>query len=168
MTCEELNAAWTLKHAIEREQRRLKDLEVMAEATTPILDGMPHSKPLVYKTERIAIKLTECKSLIEELTAQMVETKFALLTKLQSYHLNEFVERVLSYHYVSCLTFGKIAKLIGFTTDYVRKLHVKGLKKLGLDIDAMNNVKNFRVQSCSVVSSRVQSCSVAVDSCQGI
>lgn len=162
MTCEELNAVWTLKHAIEREQRRLRDLEVLAEATTPVLDGMPHAKPLVYKTERIAIKLTECKSLIEELTAQMVETKFALLNKLQSFRLNEFVERVLSYHYVSCLTFGKIAKLIGFTANYVRKLHAKGLSDLNLSIVRMNKLKK------TFTSSYVQSRSVTVETCQGM
>ena len=40
MTCNELNAVWIIKLKIEREQRRLRDLQILAEPSVPKLDGM--------------------------------------------------------------------------------------------------------------------------------
>ena len=135
ITHEELNSVWALKQRVDRERRRLTDLEVLAEAITPILDGMPHSKPIEYKVERLAVKSADCKSLINSLSEQLIQAKFELLNRLQTFNLSELQERVLSYHYVSCMKFKEIAKRIGYTNDYIRKLHAKALKVLGLEID---------------------------------
>lgn len=153
MSCAELNMVWDLKMRLDREQRRLQDLQVMAESMTPILDGMPHAKPLTYKVEQLATMTADCKDTIANLTEQLIQAKFDLLTKLQSLNLHERCERVLNYHYVSCLKFGAIAKLMNYTRDYVWKLHKRGLEFVGLTLEEMTNLrkqsKSLDVAICS-------------------
>ena len=142
ITCEELNSVWTLKKAIEREQRRQLDLQVFAESTTAVLDGMPHAKPMTFKVERIATLIAESREMISKLIERFVKSKFDLLIKIQSCKLDELPERVLSYHYVSCLTFKEIARLMNYTKEYISMLHGKGLKSLGLTVKEMTACKN--------------------------
>lgn len=142
LTCEELNAVWIVKKRLEREQRNLVDLRLMAEPSPPPLDGLPNAKSLTYKVERIATLMIESQQLIERLGNMLAERKFELLTKLQSLQLNELQQRVLSYHYVACLKFAEIAKLMSYTKLHVHFLHRQALKALGLTVDDMNKVKN--------------------------
>lgn len=141
LSCAEMNAVWRVKKLLEREQRRLKDLEVFSSSTSPILDGMPHAKPLVYKVERLATMMCECQSRIDELAEQLIQAKFDLLNRIQSQRINELYERVLCYHYVSCLKMFEVAKLIGYTREHIWKLHNRGLKALGLNPTEMKHVK---------------------------
>ena len=143
ITCEELNAVWNVKKQLEREQRRLVDLEICAGSTTPRLDGMPHTTPLTYKTERIATLILDCHNAIEQLSQQLVQSKFILLQKLKSFNLRELQERVLSYHYVACLKFKEIAKLMNYTSQYIIKLHSQGPYSLGLSLGEMNSCKSL-------------------------
>ena len=153
MSCAELNSVWELTAQLDREKRRLQDLKVMAESMTPILDGMPHAKPLSYKVERLATMTADCKDTIANLTEQLVQAKFNLLAKLQSFKLQELYERVLSYHYVACLKFDAIAHKLNFTRDYVWKLHKRGLEFIGLTLEEMTALKkqskSFNVADCS-------------------
>lgn len=144
MTCEELNSVWTIQQTIEKEQRRLKDLRIIAEPSAPILDGMPHAKPLSYKVERIAGMIVDCQRAIDDLCKTLEQRKFELLSKLQSLKLNELQQRVLSYHYVACMKFSEIAKLMGWTKDYIHFLHRHGLRSLGLSVSEMNKTKNLK------------------------
>lgn len=141
MSCEELNSVWTIKKTIEKEQRRLKDLQILAEPSTPLLDGMPHAKPVTYKVERIANMMVDCQQSIDKLNATLEQKKFDLLTRIQSLNLKELQQRVLSYHYVACLKFNEIAKIMGWTKDYIHFLHRHGLRSLGLSISEMNKSK---------------------------
>ena len=141
MTCEELNSVWFIKRSIEKKQRRLKDLQILAEPSAPLLDGMPHAKPVTYKVERIANLMIDCKQSIDNLNKALEQKKFDLLTRIQSLNLKELQQRVLSYHYVACMKFSEIAKLMGFTRNYIQKLHSKGLISLGLTVDEMNQCK---------------------------
>lgn len=141
LTCEELNAVWIVKKRLEREQRNLDDLRIMADPVSAPLDGMPHAKPLTYKVERIAALMIESQQLIERLGDMLAERKFELLRKLQSLQLNELQQRVLYYHYVACLKFAEIAKLMSFTKLHIQFLHRQGLKALGLTVGDMNKIK---------------------------
>ena len=141
ITCEELNSVWAIKKRIEREKRRIKDLQILAESITPILDGMPHAKPLTFKVEKIAMEKLACEQLISELSVQMIQDKFDLLTKIQSRHLNELQERVLSYHYVSCLCLNEISKTMNYSRRYIEKLLTNGLIALGLSVEMMNEYR---------------------------
>lgn len=141
ITCAELNGVWELAKKIEREKRRLEDLRILAAGTTPILDGMPHTQPIDFKVERLATMMSDTESLIRALLKQLADLKFALLMKLQSFGLDELQERVLTYHYVSCLKFKEIAKLMSYTKEYVSMLHSKGLKALGLSTSTMTAVR---------------------------
>ena len=149
MTCEELNSVWSVKRRLEREKRNLVDLQIMAEPSTPNLDGMPHAHPLTYKVERIAALMVDSQRLIEQLGELLANRKFELLTKIQSLKLNELQQRVLSYHYVACLKFKEIARLMSFTDDYIHFLHRHGLKSLGLSVEL---VKKFRKTSENSIS----------------
>lgn len=141
ITGEELNAVWELKKKLDREQRRRADLEIFAQSTTQVLDGMPHGKPLTFKVERIATLIMECEDGIKSLAEQIIQRKFDLLTRIQTFHLSELQERVLSYHYVSCLRFKEIAKLMCFTKDYICRLHGQALLRLGLNTREMRKIK---------------------------
>ena len=141
ITCEELNAVWSCKKCMEKEQRNLVDLRIMADPVPAPLDGLPHAKPLTYKVERIAGLIIECQQLIDRLGEMLAQRKFELLTKLQSFQLDELQQRVLSYHYVACLKLRDIAKLMNFSLVYIQSLHRKGLKSLGLTVEAMNDEK---------------------------
>lgn len=149
MTCEELNSVWTVKRRLEREQRNLVDLRIMAEPSANVLDGMPHATPLTYKVERIAAQMADSQRLIERLGELLAQRKFELLTKFQALKLNELQQRVLSYHYVACLKFKEIAKLMHFTDDYIHFLHRHGLKSLGLTIDIVKKFKKSAENSLS-------------------
>lgn len=148
MTSAELNSVWNLKTQLDREKRRLQDLQVMAESTTAILDDLPRAKPQIYKVERITLLIVACQEKIDELTEQLMQAKFDLLNNLQSLNLNEMCERVLCYHYVACLKFGAVAKLMNITNDYARKLHTRGLKLLGLCANDMGSEKSRPVAPC--------------------
>ncbi len=141
ITYDELNAVWTLKNQVEREQRRLVDLVIVSQSITTVWDGMPHAKPLTFKVERLSLLIAECKKTIDDLSAQVIDCKLNLLTKLQSLKLKEMHERVLSYHYVSCLRLNDVAKTIGFTRRYVNKLHAQALNALGLTFADMAKSK---------------------------
>lgn len=142
ITCEELNAVWIVKKRLEREQRNLDDLQLMADPVPQPLDGLPHAQPLTYKVERIAGLMIESQQLIARLGKMLAQRKFELLMKLQALQLNELQQRVLSYRYVACLKFVDIAKLMNYTKLHVHFLHRQGLKALGLTIDDMNKAKN--------------------------
>lgn len=141
LTCEELNSVWIVKKRLEREQRNLVDLRLMAEPSSPPLDGLPTAKPLTYKVERIAALMVESQQLIERLGDMLAQRKFELLRKLQALRLNELQQRVLSYHYVACLKFADIARLMNFTKDYIFVLHRHALKALGLSVELMSQCK---------------------------
>ena len=147
LTCEELISVWTVQKSIEKEQRRLFDLHVLAaprdsRLASPRLDGMPHSKPCPVNFERIAGLIIDCQHTIDSLGEILALRKFELLSKLQSLKLKELQHRVLSYHYVACLPFKDIAKLMHCSYTYVQILHRKGLKSIGLSVDELNLAKN--------------------------
>lgn len=145
LSYEELNGVWETKLRLEREKRRLVDLKVCAVSMTPILDGMPHAPALESKVERSALLIAETEQKIKDMCQSLVQRKFDLLTRLQALPLNELQQRVLSYHYVACLRFPEIAKMLSFTKDYVNKLHNRGLRALGLDVDEMNKFKQSSI-----------------------
>ena len=145
LSYDELNSVWETKLRLEREKRRLVDLKVCAVSMTPILDGMPHATALESKVERITLLIADTEQTIKDMCQSLVQRKFELLTRLQALPLNELQQRVLSYHYVACLRFSEIAKMLSFTKDYVNKLHNRGLRALGLDVDEMNKFKQSSI-----------------------
>ena len=142
MTCEELNSVWALQKILCREQQRLSDLRVLAEATTPILDGMPHVKPMTFKVERLALMMGETEALIQALVNKICEAKCELLTKIQSFGLSDLHERVLKFHYVACMKLNEVSKRMNFSSRYVTKLHSQALKQLGLSFEQMRKARN--------------------------
>lgn len=145
ITANILNSVWNMKKQINFQQRRLRDLEILASSTTALLDGVPHSKPLTSKIERFAVMIDDCQRKIIELSEQIVQRKLELLALLHEQNLNEPCERVLSYHYVACLPHGEIAQLMHYTRNYIWKLHRRGLRSLGLTVEEMSKLKSTPV-----------------------
>ena len=141
ITCSELNSVWDLSKSISRERQRVEDLRLMATRTTQILDGMPHTKPMTFKVERVAVMIADSENFLSALGEQLIDAKFNLLMKIQSFKLPELQERVLSYHYVSCLRMKEVAQLMNYTKEYISLLHCRGLKALGLNVEEMNKLK---------------------------
>lgn len=142
MTCEELNSVWALQKILCRERQRLSDLRVLAESTTPILDGMPHAKPLTFRLERLALMITETEALIQALANKICEAKCELLTKIQSFGLSDLHERVLKFHYVACMKLNEVSKRMNFSSRYVTKLHAQALRQLGLSFEDMRKAQS--------------------------
>ena len=65
ITKRELSQLYYLSREIERDKRRLKELEALAEGTTQHLTGMPIAPGFGDKTARYAIEIMELKEIIE-------------------------------------------------------------------------------------------------------
>lgn len=141
LTCEDLLSVWSVKKSLARAVRRLDDLAGLAESNNSVLNGMPHCRSSNSKVEKIVIMMDDCRSLISDLSEQLVAVKVDLLLRIQSFALPELLERVLFYHYVSCLRFRDIGKRLHYSGAYVSKLHAKALAAVGLSVEDMNRVK---------------------------
>ena len=127
ITFEELNSVWTLKKELDREKRRLFDLESLLSSTTVYLDGMPHAKPLESKIELFTEQIIDCKNRIGELCEEYIQRKFELLCRINAFKLPELQNRILCYHFVSCMKLSEVAKFLNFTRRYIEILLHKAL-----------------------------------------
>lgn len=137
MDYQELNSVWAIKLQYDRALARLQDLRVLAEPTTPKLDGMPHAPAQSSKVETIATLIVETEKTLGDLATQIEREKFLLLSKLQTITMRDLPHRVMSYHYVACLSFNAIAKLMAFSRRYIVRLHDEAIRSLGLNVQTM-------------------------------
>lgn len=128
ITKRELSQLYYLSREIERDKRRLKELEALAEGTTQHLTGMPIAPGFGDKTARYAIEIMELKEIIEcNLRRYMIE--YNRLMRFISEVKDSQMRQILTLRYLNGLTWQRIATEIGETDEsYPRRKHNKFLK----------------------------------------
>ena len=128
ITKRELSQLYYLSREIERDKRRLKELEALAEGTTQHLTGMPIAPGFGDKTARYAIEIMELKEIIEcNMRRCMIE--YNRLIRFISSVEDSQMRQILTLRYVNGMTWQRIATEIGETDEsYPRRKHNKFLK----------------------------------------
>ena len=128
ITKRELSQLYYLSREIERDKRRLKELEALAEGTTQHLTGMPIAPGFGDKTARYAIEIMELKEIIEcNMRRCMIE--YNRLIRFISSVEDSQMRQILTLRYVNGMTWLRIATEIGETDEsYPRRKHNKFLK----------------------------------------
>ncbi len=128
ITKRELSQLYYLSREIERDKRRLKELEALAEGTTQHLTGMPIAPGFGDKTARYAIEIMELKEIIEcNMRRCMIE--YNRLIRFISSVEDSQMRQILTLRYLNGLTWQRIATEIGETDEsYPRRKHNKFLK----------------------------------------
>ena len=128
ITKRELSQLYYLSREIERDKRRLKELEALAEGTTQRLTDMPIAPGFGDKTARYAIEIMELKEIIEcNMRRCMIE--YNRLIRFISSVEDSQMRQILTLRYLNGLTWQRIATEIGETDEsYPRRKHNKFLK----------------------------------------
>ena len=112
ITKRELSQLYYLSREIERDKRRLKELEALAEGTTQHLTGMPIAPGFGDKTARYAIEIMELKEIIEcNLRRYMIE--YNRLMRFISEVKDSQMRQILTLRYVNGMTWREVAQSIG-------------------------------------------------------
>ena len=128
ITKRELSQLYYLSREIERDKRRLKELEALAEGTTQHLTGMPIAPGFGDKTARYAIEIMELKEIIEcNMRRCMIE--YNRLIRFISSVEDSQMRQILTLRYVNGMTWREVAQSIGGgnTEDGVRMAHSRFL-----------------------------------------
>lgn len=129
MTIKELSELYYLNREIERDKRRLWELEAAATSTTATITGLPHINSISDKTA-IAAEIADIRT--------KIEAKI-MLSVVEYNRLNRYIAGVddclmrliLSLRHINGLGWGQVASSIGGgnTADSVRKAHKRFVEK---------------------------------------
>ena len=128
MTRKELSQLYWLKKEIERESRRVEELEALATGCTAGASGMPGSGGLSDKTA-IAGQIADCKTLIETKRHELVTEYNRLLHYIKDVD-DAYIRNILKYRYIECLTWRQVALWMGGTASAVRMAHNRFFEKM--------------------------------------
>ena len=127
LTRKELSQLYWLKKEIERERRRVEELEALATGCTAGTSGMPGSGALSDKTA-IAGQIADCKTLIETKRRELVAEYNRLIHYIKDVD-DAYIRNILKYRYIECLTWRQVAASMGSTPDAVRMAHHRFFRK---------------------------------------
>lgn len=127
MTRKELSQLYWLKKEIERESRRVEELEALATGCTAGASGMPGSGGLSDKTA-LAAQIADCKTLIETKRHELVTEYNRLVHYIKDVD-DAYIRNILKYRYIECMTWQQVAARMGSTPDAVRVAHHRFLQK---------------------------------------
>ena len=128
VTRKELSQLYWLKKEIERESRRVEELEALATGCTAGASGMPGSGALSDKTA-IAGQIADCKTLIETKRRELVTEYNRLLHYIKDVD-DAYIRNILKYRYIECLTWRQVALRMGGTASAVRMAHNRFFEKM--------------------------------------
>lgn len=112
VTKRELSQLYYLSREIERDKRRLKELEALAEGATQHLTGMPIAPGHGDKISRYAVELMEIKEILQcNLRRYMIEYN-RLLRYISSVEDSQ-MRQILTLRYLNGLTWREVAQSIG-------------------------------------------------------
>ena len=129
MTEKEMNCARELKKRIRELEWNLKALSKAAENLVPALDGLPHSKEIKSRVEKIALSIAEKETELANFREQFIKAALDLNNKIENAPLTSQEKTVLSLRYVSCMTFRDIWLNLETSDAKVFYLHRSALKK---------------------------------------
>ena len=130
MTKKELSQLYYLNREITEQQRRLKELEMLATTSTVRITGMPKVRALTDKVGEYAAEIADLKSLLD----LNLKKCFYELNRLNRYIASvddSQMRMILSLRYVNGLGWEQVAASIShcITGDSVRKAHDRFLNR---------------------------------------
>lgn len=128
MTRKELSQLYWLKKEIERESRRVEELEALATGCTAGASGMPGSAGISDRTA-IAAQIADCKTLIDAKRTAAVDEYNRLVHYIKDVD-DAYIRNILKYRYIECLTWRQVALWMGGTASAVRMAHNRFFEKM--------------------------------------
>lgn len=125
MTKKELSQLYYLKKEIKEQQRRLKELEILATNCTANVTGLPNGNGVSDKIANYATEIADLKNLIEKNLEKCIEKYKELTTFIENIEDSQ-LRLILTLRYVDHLTWKQIAFKIGNHDEQnPRKTHDK-------------------------------------------
>lgn len=132
MTESKLKVCWSLKARIDDEKARLQELRNLATSITAEIDGLPKSKNISSKVERITAAIVDTENLIQQLITIKGECSLELNQQLAASGIDAVTRQVLFCRYGLCMLFRDIGISIGYSERRVYSLHSAGLAALNI------------------------------------
>ncbi len=130
MTWEELNEVRTLKEEIKKAEKTLAVWKRAASLGVPKYDGLPKSKPVSSRVEKVAIKIVDATNRIEDLKNELDAAAIQLERKIFDEVPNSTLRTLLTLRYVECMYFRDIGFVMGYSEQHIYYLHNKAMKML--------------------------------------
>lgn len=128
MTKKELSQLYYLKKEIKEQQRRLKELEILATNCTSKITGLPNGNGVSDKIANYATEIADLKSLLDLNLKKCFYELNRLNRFIQSVEDSQ-MRMILTLRYIQGLTWQKIAYAIGeYDEQYPRRKHNSFLK----------------------------------------
>ena len=130
MTIKELSQLYHLNREIERDLRRLHELEAAASRCASSITGMPHGANISDKVGNYAAEIADLQGIIDA----NIKRCFYELNRLNRYISSiddSYIRQIFQYRYVNGLTWQEVADCIGGnnTSVGVRVAHYRYMKK---------------------------------------
>jgi len=124
MTKKELSQLYYLNREIEREKRRLRELEEASTRVTARVSGLPFGASGGNNSPTaLGADIADAKAIIEAKTKASIAEYNRLVRYINSID-DSFIRQILMLRYVDCLSWNAIAQEIGGNTaDSVRMAH---------------------------------------------
>lgn len=123
MTWAELNEVRDLNKAIEDVAKELDTLQLTLSLKIPALNGMPKSKAISSRVERIAIRKVDAERKLDELN-DLLRLALPRLEKKICEEIEDATARTLFIlRYVDCMYFRDIGFSMGYSEAHIYYLH---------------------------------------------
>lgn len=129
MTEKELNSVRDINKHIRDIEWRLQALKTEIENIVPVMDGLPHSKTVKVRVERLALNIVDSERELAGLQTQFINAALNLSNKIDNSPLNQQEKTILSLRYVSCLNFQDIWLKLHASDAQIFYLHNVARKK---------------------------------------
>lgn len=136
MTIKELSQLYWLNQEIEKDKRRLEELESKATDTSVTITGLPHVDGTSDKTA-IAAEIADVRNIIEA-KIKLSVAEYNRLNRYINSIDDSFIRQIIALRFINGLTWQGVADHIGGNTeDSVKKACYRYLKKCPTCPDAM-------------------------------
>ena len=122
MTLKELSQLYYLNREIERDKRRLQELEVKALPGAQVITGMPHAPGVTDKVGEYAAEIADLRGIIEAKHQQCLYERSRLERYISSID-DSLLRQIFTYRFINGLPWRQVAACIGGgnTEDGCRK-----------------------------------------------
>lgn len=129
---EYMNRPFELKRLIRVRTNQLQGIRNLINGTTVALSGQTHSdSPDPHRLEGLMAKAVDLETEISRLTEDLVKATGEVTSAINSIN-NPSCEEVLNARYLSFKDWTTIARELGYSRDWVFRLHRKGLSLVGI------------------------------------
>ena len=123
MTWAELNEVRDLNKAIEDIEKQIDILHLSLSLQIPERNGMPKSKSVSSRVERIAVRIVDAETSLNKLKSLLEEALPRLERKINA-EIKDLTARTLfTLRYVDCMYFRDISMAMGYSEQHIYYLH---------------------------------------------